>query len=119
MDGYPSGHGDELADFLAGMQITNGISMADKKKKTGNGMHCLTAQVISYFKPHFGVGGIYIHPAGTRDAGEDYLYEVNGKTGEEPTIIIKEVHGWEETRKELVLCEGPASKVKEWIAQQE
>lgn len=70
-DGYPDGHGKELAEFLNGMEITNGI----KEGKTANGMDCLAAQIIANFKQ--GAGGFYLYPAGTRDCGEDYTYFVS------------------------------------------
>jgi hypothetical protein len=51
MDGYPDGHGQELADFLDGFKIVNGISTEDRDfPKVANGMGCLAAQVIAHFK---------------------------------------------------------------------
>ena len=113
MDGYPKGHGLELANFLAGMKIVNGIS-ATEKGRTANGMPCLTAQVIKEFKGDR-VGDIYIQPAGTRDCWEDYIYFVTGKEGTEPKIEVKEVIGSEKKRKEIELFSGPATKVKKQI----
>lgn len=86
MDGYPEGHGKELKDFLKDNVIVNGIG---GEKKAFNGMGCLTASVIAHFKK--GIGGFYIYPAGTRDIGEEYIYTITGKVGEEPKIKIKEV----------------------------
>lgn len=83
MDGYPEGHGKELAEFLSGMVIVNGISLAETRK-IANGIECLTAQVIAHFKD--GVGGIYIHRAGTKNCGEDYIYTIRGEDGK---VIIK------------------------------
>ena len=37
-DGYPSGHGAELAEFLDGFRIVNGYS--GDPVKTANGMSC-------------------------------------------------------------------------------
>lgn len=71
MDGYPSGHGADLKEFLADMYLVNGISLAEKRK-ISNGMNCLTAQVIAHFKE--GPGGFYIMPAKTRNAWEEYIY---------------------------------------------
>lgn len=86
-DGYPDGHGLELAEFLSGITMVNGYS-TDEKRKVANGMGCLTAQVIAEFKK--GVGGFYIHSAGTRDCWEDYIYIVEGKEGKEPTIELSD-----------------------------
>lgn len=81
-DGYLDGHGKDLATLLAGMKMVNGIT--DHSEKVANGMACLAAQVVAHFKKR--PGGIYLEPAGTRDCGEDYIYFVRGKEGEEPTI---------------------------------
>jgi hypothetical protein len=78
--GYPEGHGTELKEFLAGKKITNGIG-ADTEF---NGMGCLAAAVVQFFKD--GPGGIYLMPAGTRGVGEEYIYEVRGKVGKPATI---------------------------------
>jgi hypothetical protein len=59
------------------MLIINGIGGDAKEGTHANGMSCLTAQVIAHFKNEFGIGGVYIYPAGTRDAGEEYIYTVS------------------------------------------
>lgn len=70
-DGYPSGHGVELAEFLADGEVVNGYSRTDKK--IFNGIGCLTAQVVAHFKD--GVGNIYLE-APRKPDWEDYAYEV-------------------------------------------
>lgn len=84
-DGYPDGHGKELADFLKGKTIVNGLS--GDTSEVFNGMSCLAASVIAHFKNK--PGGFYLHPAGTRDCWEDYIYHVRGETGKEPDIEIE------------------------------
>ena len=79
-DGYLEGHGVELAEFLKEFTVVNGISPADQGR-IANGMGCLSAQAIEYFKREHGVGGIYLHPAGTRDCSEEYVYEVRCPNG--------------------------------------
>ena len=76
MDGYPTGHGQELAEFLDGFTVVNGYSFADNRK-IANGLNCLAAQVIAHFKN--GVGGFYLYPANTRDCWEEYIYIVSEK----------------------------------------
>ena len=73
-DGYPSGHGHELAQFLNSKTLVNGYT--DKLSSTeANGMSCLAAQMIVQFK--HGVGGMYIFaPITGRDHGQDYEYHV-------------------------------------------
>ena len=73
-DGYPSGHGAELAEFLNSFDaIVNGIPVGDKRKMA-NGMGCLAAQLIANFKD--GVGGFYIHSVLETDLGQDYEYHI-------------------------------------------
>lgn len=59
-DGYPSGHGDDLAKILAPMKITCGITGDSVKElgKTANGTGCLAAQVVARLKDR--VGSIYL-----------------------------------------------------------
>ena len=71
-DGYPTGHGLELAEFLASGKMVNGIGMEDQR--VFNGMGCLAAQCVKDFKD--GAGGIYLHRGGTINCWEDYRYEV-------------------------------------------
>lgn len=110
-DGYPTGHGIELAEFLAGMKMVNGIRV-DDVGKIANGMGCLTAQVISHFKD--GVGSIYIYPADTRNCWEEYVYIITGKENFEPEIECISVHS-EEYGGNKVLFKGTASEFVEWI----
>ena len=72
-DGYPSGHGAELGDFLKGIQLGNGIAGKPEMGTFANGMGCLAAQLIAHFKKS--VGGFYIH-AITDSVGVDYEYHV-------------------------------------------
>ena len=72
-DGYPSGHGAELANFLKGIKLGNGIADNPKMGKFANGMGCLAAQLVVHFKKS--VGGFYIHLV-TDSSGVDYEYHV-------------------------------------------
>ena len=72
-DGYPSGHGAELANFLKGIKLGNGIADNPKMGKFANGMGCLAAQLVAHFKKS--VGGFYIHLV-TDSSGVDYEYHV-------------------------------------------
>ena len=71
-DGYPQGHGKELADFLNSGVMVNGFGQSEQKQF--NGIGCLAAQFIAEFKK--GVGGIYIHEPNSNDCGEEFVYEV-------------------------------------------
>lgn len=72
-DGYPTGHGAELKQFLQGFSVVNGLGF-DKPTKIANGMGCLAAQLIANFKME--PGGFYMYSPGTRDCGEEYIYTV-------------------------------------------
>ena len=72
-DGYPSGHGAELGNFLKGIQLGNGIAGKPEMGTFANGMGCLAAQLIAHFKKS--VGGFYIHLV-TDSGGVDYEYHV-------------------------------------------
>jgi hypothetical protein len=74
-DGYKEGHGLELATFLAPITLLNGYG--DQKAGThANGMGCLAAQMVTYFKGPHGIGGFYLHSPETTDAGQEYEYHV-------------------------------------------
>lgn len=73
-DGYPEGHGRDLAEFLAGKSVVNGIS--GDATKVFNGPNAVAAQVVANFVDANTTGGFYLYPPGTRDCGEEYVYEV-------------------------------------------
>ena len=87
-DGYMEGHGKDLADFLAGGELVDGIGMDDKV--VFNGMGCLSAQVVAHFKD--GAGGFYLQRA-NKNSGEEYRYKVIGDfETKEITIEVFEVY---------------------------
>jgi hypothetical protein len=86
-DGYPEGHGAELAEFLSGFEIVNGFGQ--KREKLANGMGCLAAQMVAHFKTE--VGQFYIQaPIPGRDDGQDYEYHVY-----RDRIVVKNYSGKE------------------------
>jgi len=77
-DGYPSGHGDELARFLAQFELVDGIPVGvEHEKKYANGMACLAAQLVADFKTE--AGGIYLYPVSAKECGQDYEYHIYSK----------------------------------------
>ena len=74
MDGYPDGHGAELREYVKGKRMVNGIGSGDNLTNAFNGAGDLAASIIAHFKTD--IGGFYLHPAGTRDMGEEYIYFV-------------------------------------------
>lgn len=77
-DGYLSGHGAELAEFLQDFTVVNGYN-SGTPKRSANGMGCLAAQLIAHFKD--GIGNIYIHEPNDSDCGEEYTYTVYEEDG--------------------------------------
>ena len=75
-DGYPSGHGAELAEFLGSITMVNGLGPSPSAKQA-NGMGCLAAQIVAHFKS--GPGGIYIDSP-DRVCDNDYTYAIRGNT---------------------------------------
>ncbi len=87
-DGYPSGHGHELAQFLDSKTLVNGFG--EQNSVEANGMGCLAAQLIVQLK--HGVGGIYIYPVASTDCFQDYEYHVyeDKVVVKDPTAVIFE-----------------------------
>jgi hypothetical protein len=116
-DGYPSGHGKELADFLSPITIINGISRGqDVLGKFANGMGCLSAQLVKHFKDN--VGGIYLQPPGDGSAHEEYTYFIVGAPPAElggdsapPTV---RVYSGDE-----LAFEGPVAEFAMWCVKEE
>ena len=111
-DGYPTGHGLELAEFLNQGKLVNGIG-SNEPQLVFNGMGCLAAQVVAHFKN--GPGNIYLHRGGTKNCWEEYRYEVIGNE-ETKELIFKciEVRG-----KAKTLYEGTVQGFLEFVAKQE
>lgn len=108
-DGYPSGHGQELADFLNGYEIVNGIvvSREPRPMKQANGMSCLAAQIITHFKSNVEnydfvktedgaerslregdhIGNIYIQSHDTAGS-EAFHYDVKYNRDNEQLLIV-------------------------------
>lgn len=80
MDGYPTGHGQELADFLKPIELVNGIG--NETTPIANGMGCLAAQIVAHFKKD--AGGFYIVRPGEHD--QEYVYTIS--TDEKHRILI-------------------------------
>ena len=90
LDGYPEGHGLDLAEFLKDVELINGVPLVNHNRYMANGSGCLAAQMVKHFKD--GVGDIYLHPH-TDDLGwEDYIYTVYPKENELCYISIYDVH---------------------------
>jgi len=90
LDGYPEGHGLDLAEFLKDIKIVNGIPLDKESGNQANGSGCLAAQMVKYFKDE--VGDIYLHPHDKDGGWEDYIYTIYPKENEPCYIAIYEVY---------------------------
>ena len=96
-DGYLESHGQELAEWLSGYTLVNGIP-SDKSEPMFNGMDCLAAQMYVHFKansckddgtPVSSPGGIYCMHPDAEDCWEEYLYEISeGQYGSYEGILL-------------------------------
>ena len=85
-DGYPDGHGLELAEFLKDIKIINGIGGDAELGTHANGEGCLAAQMVKHFKEE--VGNIYLYPTNLDEGWEEYIYTIYPKGGEPCYISI-------------------------------
>ena len=92
-DGYPEGHGQDLAEFLSEFTIVNGFSPGSQDKKVANGTGCLAAQLVEYLKEGQ-VGGVYLEQCNGEpgDNWEEYIYTLYPKEGEPTFISIYDVY---------------------------
>ena len=118
-DGYPEGHGIDLFRFLNKMNMVNGIA-GGEKRKISNGMSCLAAQMIAYFKEE--PGGFYLYRADTRDVGEEYVYTIyvnhDIDNNEREIMIRVEKTAYDESFENKSMEEmfdGPTDNYKEWL----
>ena len=92
-DGYPQGHGLELAEFLSDFTIVNGLGADSYRGKIANGSSCLAAQLVQHFKD--GPGNVYLEALDDGDHWEEYIYTLFPKEGEPTFISIYDVYAKE------------------------
>lgn len=108
MDGYPSGHGQDLYDLLNGMKMVNGLG--SNEEKIANGAGCLAAQIVAHFKD--APGGIYLHrPQKHMDCWQDYEYWIDVT---ESSAIDVRVYSPKFGKTNLLFCGGVAA-FGDWI----
>ena len=73
-DGYLSGMGKDLEEFLKPFTMVNGLMIGDERK-TANGMGCLAAQLVAHFKEE--PGHFYLYPpTDDIDAWQEFEYHI-------------------------------------------
>jgi hypothetical protein len=106
-DGYPTFHGLRLAKFLDGYKIVRGLGLDEDIEKIANGMGCLAAQMVDYFKTK--PGNIYLYPPSNKSK-ETYNYYIYPKTVEVFNYDTKLFDGsWKGF---LKFCRSPTPKKK-------
>lgn len=77
-DGYPDGHGLDLAKAMEGAVMVNGIPVGSDERTMFNGMGDLAVRVISLLKGDASrAGDFYLHPPdGKRNEWVDYHYKI-------------------------------------------
>jgi len=92
-DGYPKGHGLDLAEFLDDFTVVNGLGANTHPLKIANGHSCLAAQLVAHFKE--GPGSIYLENCNGEpgDSWEEYIYTVYPKEGKPTYVSIYDVYG--------------------------
>jgi len=110
-DGYPTGHGAELADFLKPFRVVNGLG-APSNEKIANGMGCLAAQLVTHFKG-FGAGNFYLMSTSRKlDAWQEYEYHVRDKS-----ITVFDLYGDGDKPKRQIF-KGTWQQYYCWIVEQ-
>lgn len=129
MDGYPTGHGLDLAR-ACNRTITHGISGTDylkrgkgrrAKRTTANGIEELAALVVMDLKLSHPIGGIYLQaPASSIGDWVEYLYVVRASEGKKPTITCTTQTGeWPfnaQQEAKVVFLKVPADKLLKRLA---
>lgn len=92
MDGYPSCHGQALADFISSITLVNGLGLGDSGGvRYANGAGCFAAQLIANLKTD--AGSIYLDkPDGECD--NDYTYILRLDTYKPSKGVSIEVLNW-------------------------
>jgi hypothetical protein len=92
-DGYPSGVGLVLAEFLNSRTLVNGFGTGMDNKEFANGIGCLSAQYVAHIKKS--IGSVYMTSA---DDSQAYNYEVigliaDGRGAATLKVIVKDYGG--------------------------
>ena len=87
-DGYPQGHPLDLAKFLKGFKVVNGLGQ--DTHKVANGLTCLATQYIAAFK--MGPGDLYVENPDTNHGDIEYTTYVWGDDGKSIYMSIFDVY---------------------------
>ena len=93
-DGYPSGHGDDLAKWLADKRLVNGIGQDFERGRDFNRAGTMAVPLMAHIQA---VSGCEVIPSGS-DGDSQYVYDVYFRDGE---FIITVDGNYETTAKDF------------------
>ena len=106
-DGYLSGHGKELVDFLKTRKVVNGWGNSTPKGiMEANGAGCPAAQLVAHFKNQFPVGGYYLSPVVPSRRNADFVYVVTVRSDNAIHLLARS--------SDTIYYEGPVVTFQEW-----
>lgn len=112
-DGYPEGHGVDLAEFLQDRTVGNGIPGGQlENAKFSNGPHDLAAQLVCHLKTDNPVGGIYLYSPDARDCWEEYLYDIFVSYKD---VFVRVYETWGGDKEDILIFQGGVDSFFEWV----
>lgn len=112
-DGYPEGHGKDLADFAAKFTIVNGFSMGMQAGTHANGGGCFGAQLIHTFKTE--IGNVYITSKTDRQEYDYFLYVRPTERGFGTTPAMESLIYLVAKAGKKTLFSGPVKEYDAWL----
>lgn len=107
-DGYPEGHGLELAEFLRGKKVRRDT----QNPKDFNGMAGLTAQTIANFADQYECGNWYVYAPHTYIADAEFIYTISS-TNKQINIWV-----WDCRKNKDIFDGSPEAFLSEFSAKQ-
>lgn len=109
-DGYPSGHGEKIAKFLASKTMCNSLpGNKNDRANYANGAGCLAAQLIAHLKES--PGSIYMTRGDeSTDHGQDFNYIIKANFNSIEIEVLS--YG-------SLIFRGPPSELIEFCEQEE
>lgn len=74
-DGYPSGHGKDLSEWLKGKNLVNGIGSGFRKDIDFNRSGSMAIYLMSHICNELNTS-VEVIPTGSSDYGEEYIYNI-------------------------------------------
>lgn len=109
-DGYPSGHGQDLVDFLKGGTVTNGIRFGST---AFNGAGDLAFRLIASMKDDPSEPGNFYCIPSTDGWDVDFDYTISALPGQ-PILVSCSSRGWGNDPDEL-LFRGTVEEFEAWV----